>query len=126
VLFEADQRGLDPCALAVERLGAVPGEGEGDGADYAAVIVAGTAANLPRIDEWLSTYSQGWPLERMAAVDRSIARMGAWEIVFAEDVPDPVVLDEAASLAAELSTARSPDFLSGLLGRLSDLKETLG
>jgi N utilization substance protein B len=94
-------------------------------ADYAIAIVRGVAQHAEEIDEWLTTYSQGWPLERMPAVDRAIARLGAWEVVFAEGVPDEVALEQAADLAGSLSTDRSPDFISGLLGRISRLKPTL-
>ncbi|MDR0945600.1 MAG: hypothetical protein LBM66_05500 [Bifidobacteriaceae bacterium] len=85
---------------------------------YAAQIVNGVAEHQGEIDETIDTYSLGWPVERMPAVDRAIARMGCWEILFG-GVPGPVVLKEAADLAGDLSTAKSPNFLSGLLGRIA-------
>jgi N utilization substance protein B len=117
VLFEADQRGLGFATLAADRL---TGEGKSDA--YARTLVAGVAAHAAEIDEALETYSLGWPLARMPAVDRAIARMGAYEVMFADDVPDPVALSEAADLASALSTAKSANFLSGLLGRIASLK----
>jgi N utilization substance protein B len=127
VLFEADQRGLPIAALGVERLRPEPGShaerAAGAGKpDYATVIVQGVADHLEEIDETLSTYSQGWTLARMPAVDRAIARMGAWEILHGGDVPDAVVLSQAADLAGELSTDSSANFLSGLLGRVATMK----
>jgi N utilization substance protein B len=80
-------------------------------------------AHAEEIDETLETYSLGWPLARMPALDRSIARLGAYEVLFAEDVPDAVALGEAADLAGLLSTAKSATFVSGLLGRVSAMKE---
>jgi N utilization substance protein B len=117
VLFEADQRRLDISRLAAERL-----EGESPVTEYARRVVAGVAANLTSIDETLETYSLGWPLARMPAVDRAIARLGVHEIVWADDVPDPVAMADAADMASELSTPKSADFLSGLLGRISAMK----
>jgi N utilization substance protein B len=117
VLFEADQRGLDPLPLAEVRLA-----GEGVARAFARTLVAGVAAHGEEVDEALETYSLGWPLARMPAVDRSIARLGAYEILFGDDVPDPVVLGEAADLAGRLSTAKSATFISGLLARISAMK----
>ena len=75
-----------------------------------------------RIDELLETYSHGWTLERMPAVDRAILRLGVWEILFNDDVPDAVAIDEAVQLATGLSTDDSPVFINGLLGRILELK----
>lgn len=121
LLFEAEQRGIDPVALAGDRLASgltpVP--------EFAVALVEGVQAHRERIDEVLSTYAQGWSLERMPAVDRAILRMGAYELLFDDEVPDAVALDEAVTLAKELSTDESPSFVNGLLGRLQQLKPTL-
>jgi N utilization substance protein B len=121
LLFEADQRGLDPVALLAERLStAHPPISE-----YAAEIVQGVQAHRERIDELLSTYSQGWPLDRMPGVDRVVLRIGAWELLFNDDVPDPVAIDEAVDLARLLSTDESPAFVNGLLARLLEVKPSV-
>lgn len=78
-----------------------------------------------QIDEFLGTYSQGWTLDRMPAVDRMILRVGAWELLYNSDVPDGVAVSEAVELAKMLSTDESPAFINGLLGRLQQLKPTL-
>ena len=70
------------------------------------------------IDELLATYSHGWTIDRMPAVDRALLRIGTWEILFNDDVPDAVAIDEAVDCPA-LSTDDSPGFVNGLLGRLS-------
>ena len=77
------------------------------------------------IDEFLQTYSQGWTLERMPAVDRIILRIGTWELLYNDDVPDAVAVSEAVELAKILSTDESPQFINGLLGRLQQIKPTL-
>jgi transcription antitermination protein NusB len=121
VLFEADQRGVDPLALLRERLpGAQPPVPE-----YAVGLVEGVAAHAERIDELLSTYSQGWALGRMPSVDRAVLRLGTYELLWADDVPDGVAVSEAVELAAGLSTDASAGFVNGVLARLAELKPTL-
>jgi N utilization substance protein B len=121
VLFEADQRGLDPVALLDERVEAadppVPG--------YAVELVEGVTVRRARIDELISTYSQGWTLDRMPGVDRVILRLGAWELLYNDHVPDAVAIDEAVQLAQSLSTDASPGFVNGLLGRLLEVRSSL-
>lgn len=89
---------------------------------YAVTIAEGVSAQLGRIDEYLTTYSQGWTLPRMPAVDRAILRIGSWEILFNEDVPDAVAIDEAVAMAMKLSTDESPSFINGLLDRIMEMK----
>lgn len=128
VLFEADQKGRDHnsddlLALLEDRKTVTVAQGTFP--PYAVEIVEGVAAHLGRIDELLSTYSQGWSLDRMPVVDRCILRLGAWEILHNDDVPDAVAIDEAVNLATELSTDDSPGFVNGLLARILELKPTL-
>ncbi|MFC5382388.1 transcription antitermination factor NusB [Aquipuribacter nitratireducens] len=121
VLFEAEQRRLDPLQVLARRIAAA----EPPIPEYAVTLVEGVVAHREGIDEALSTYAQGWTLDRMPAVDRTILRLGTWELVHNDDVPDDVVISEAVTLATELSTDESPRFVNGLLGRLRDLKATL-
>ena len=92
---------------------------------YTVAIIDGVTARRAQIDEFLTTYSQGWPLDRMPSVDRVILRIGAWELLYNDDVPDGVAVSEAVELARLLSTGESPSFINGLLGRLQQLKPTL-
>ena len=92
---------------------------------YAREILAGVADHLAEVDEAIETYAQGWALARMPAVDRAIARVATWEIVWNDDVDAPVAVDEAITPARMLSTDDSPRYLSGLLGRIGDLADTL-
>jgi N utilization substance protein B len=129
MLFEADLKGADPVTVLADRRRRRAAEGPGSSdpeiGAYAVTLVEGTAAHLSRIDDLLATYSVGWTLDRMPAVDRNILRLGVYELLWAEDVPDEVVLAEAVALARELSTDDSPQFVNGLLGRLQELKPTL-
>lgn len=120
ILFEAQQRGITAQeGLAVRRAA------EQVINPYTVQIVDGVTSEQDRIDEILSSYAQGWTLDRMPAVDLIILRIGSWELLFNEEVPDSVAVAESVSLAKELSTDASPDFVNGLLGRLQQLKPTL-
>jgi N utilization substance protein B len=77
------------------------------------------------INAALTDYSQGWTLERMPAVDRAILRLGAWEVLWNDEIPDAVAISEAVALATELSTDESPSFVNGLLARLAEVKATI-
>ncbi|MBD8058771.1 transcription antitermination factor NusB [Cellulomonas sp. JH27-2] len=123
VLFEADQRGVEPVTLLAQRI-AQPGA-ETALPQYSVELVEGVVAEQARIDELLATHAHGWTIERMPAVDRAILRLGTWEVLFNDDVPDAVAVDEAVELARSLSTDESPAFVNGLLGRIVDLKPTL-
>lgn len=123
VLFEAEQRRIDPLTLLAARI-TEPGT-EAALPQYAVEIVEGVIDHSERIDELLATHSHGWTVERMPAVDRILLRLGTWEILFNDDVPDAVAVDEAVELARSLSTDESPVFVNGLLGRIVDLKPTL-
>jgi N utilization substance protein B len=118
LLFEADQRGTDVSALLAERVAS----GDAVVPEYTATLVEGVVAERERIDELLSTYSQGWTLDRMPAVDRTVLRLGAWELLYNDQVPDAVAIDEAVELARALSTDDSPGFVNGLLARLAQVK----
>jgi len=93
--------------------------------EYARELVRGVQAHRERIDELLGQYAQGWALDRMPAVDRNLLRIGLYELLWADDVPDAVAISEAVLLARDLSTEASPAFVNGLLARLLDLKPTL-
>jgi N utilization substance protein B len=122
VLYEAAQRRTDPLVTLQDRLA----QNDPPVPDYAAELVRGVVANRVRIDELLSTYAQDWTLDRFPAVDLAVLRIGAYELLWCEDVPDEVAVSEAVELASSLSTDESPAFVNGLLGRLLQLKPALG
>lgn len=131
ILFEADQRGIltgDEVAenlrvFASER--AIHSANHTEAPAYAREILAGIAEHFSDIDAQIEEYSQGWTLARMPAVDRAIARVCTWEMLYNDDVDIPVALDEAQTLAKMLSTEDSPRFLGGLLGRIGDMAATM-
>src|SRR5690349_2133479 len=120
ILFEADQRGLDPVKLIADRL--ARGNEGAVLSPYTITLVEGVMEQSERIDELLATYSHGWTIDRMPAVDRAVLRLGTWELLFNDEVPDAVAIDEAVELARTLSTDDSPGFVNGLLGRLLEVK----
>ena len=121
ILFEADLRGLPTLELLSERqsVGDVPVQ------PYAAELVRGVASHSERIDELISWNLVDWTLERMPAVDRNILRIGVYELLWADDVPDGVAISEAVALAQDLSTDNSPPFVNGVLARIKAEKPTL-
>jgi N utilization substance protein B len=121
VLFEAELRGEPVLEIlnerAAEQSPPVPA--------YTMELVEGVQAHRERIDELLAAHAQGWALDRMPAVDRNILRIGAYELLWQDQVPDAVAINEAVQLATGLSTEGSPAFVNGLLARLLELKPTL-
>ena len=122
ILFESEARGDDPLTVLTQRR-------ETDDAppvsDYAALLVEGVVAHRERIDQLLAEHAEGWTLQRMPPVDRAVLRMGLYELLWASDVPDPVVIDEAVELAKDLSTDDSPRFVNGVLGRIAGIADQL-
>ncbi len=92
---------------------------------YTEVLIRGVVQHQERIDEVLRDFSQGWTLDRMPAVDRNVLRIGVYELLYADDVPDPVAVSEAMALVADLSTDESPAFVNGVLGAVQRNKATL-
>ena len=123
LLFEAEQRGLNARDLLAERLAKPVTEAPLN--QYTADLVEGVVAHWTDINELLATNSQGWSLDRMPSVDRAILRLGAFEVLYAADVPESVAVAEAVELAKSLSTDDSPKFVNGLLARLAEVKPTL-
>lgn len=125
LLYEADIRGTS----AVETLNLRDVVEEGPDArpirEYTRELVSGVGDNFRKIDELITTYAQGWDMDRLPAVDRNILRLGIYEILWLESTPDGVAIDEALTLAKELSTDESAGYIHGVLGRISSIKESL-
>jgi N utilization substance protein B len=121
VLFESEVRGLPLDGTLEERLAAQ----EPPVKDYTVALVRGVTENRPRIDGLLSSYSEGWSLERMPAVDRNVLRIGVFEVLYVDDVPDAVAVTEAINLVRDLSTDESPAFVNGVLGNIVRNKASL-
>ena len=114
VLYESDARGVPATTTLAERIAlADPPVNE-----YTVTLVEGIEANRARIDEILGEYAEGWTIPRMPGVDRAVLRLGVYELLWREDVPDAVTIDEAVELAKSLSTDESPRFVNGVLARV--------
>jgi N utilization substance protein B len=85
-------------------------------AEFARSLVAGVRRNRPELDAMLSRTADNWSLERMAATDRNVLRLGAYEILFAE-TPDRVAINEAVELAKRFGSNQSAQFVNGILDR---------
>ena len=122
VLFESEVRGLPVGGTLADRVA----DNDPPVNEFTVALVEGVAKHIEQIDDLLETHSVGWTLDRMPAVDRNILRIGAYELLFDDRVPDVVAVSEAVALARDLSTDESPTFVNGLLARLLQLKPTLG
>ena len=114
LLFAGEAQGVSPVAMLDEQIAA----GERPNNPYTETLVRGVAAEQAEIDDVLARYSKDWSLDRMPAVDRNVLRLGVWELMRADDVPDEVVISEAVGLVRELSTDESPQFVNGVLGAI--------
>ena len=121
ILFESEFRGENALSVLAERME----RSEPPVNEYTSALVEGVVRNQARIDELISTYAEGWTLERMPAVDRNILRVGTYEMLWSDEVPEGVVISEWVHLAGELSTDESPQFVNGLLARFKQLKPSL-
>jgi N utilization substance protein B len=121
VLYEAAQRDADLLTTLRERLA----QSDPPVPEYAAELVEGVATHQARIDELIATYAEEWTLDRMPPVDLAALRIGAYELLWCDDVPDGVAVSEAVALVSSLSTEESAGFVNGLLARLLQLKPSL-
>jgi transcription antitermination protein NusB len=85
---------------------------------FAQALVGGVLEHQPRIDALISEVAENWRLDRMAAIDRNILRLGAYELLYCDEVPTKVAINEALELAKRYSTAQSSRFVNGILDRL--------
>ncbi|MBX6312074.1 MAG: transcription antitermination factor NusB [Isosphaeraceae bacterium] len=85
---------------------------------FARSLVAGVRAHQPRLDALISKVAENWRIDRMAAIDRNILRIGAYEMLYCPEVPTRVAINEALELAKRYSTAQSSRFVNGILDRL--------
>ncbi|MDQ1122265.1 transcription antitermination factor NusB [Microbacterium trichothecenolyticum] len=120
ILFQADVRGEElPIMLATEAKRAASEPDRQASWLYARDIVDGVIDNRDAIDEQITTFAKDWSLQRMPAVDRALLRIGAWEILYNDEVPTAVAIDEAVELAKEFSTDDSGSFVHGVLARIA-------
>jgi N utilization substance protein B len=122
-IFAADIRKTPPLELLdMSKEQMVGHQNQDEIFDYASILVQGVVEKHGEIDDQIETFSQGWSLERMPALDKAILRVALWEILFNDEVPDAVAIDEAVEIAKEYSTDDSGSFINGLLARISSTK----
>ena len=138
VLYESEIRD----ELPVERLAAhqrdgwvIPGPADDDAigageqptpeaSAYARVLVEGVQEHQADIDALIGRYADRWTIERMPVIDRTLLRMGIFELLWRDDIPTAVAINEAVELAKSLSTDESGKFVNGLLGRIAEKQPT--
>jgi transcription antitermination protein NusB len=119
LLFEAEARGLTSAEVAATRNALAASDPDVAPLNpYTVTVATGVTEHAAHVDDLISAHLQGWTLERLPAVDRAILRVAVWELLHADDVPEPVAVDEAVELAKKLSTDDSPGFVNGVLGQV--------
>jgi len=119
-LYEAEIKGVDPQLLLESRPPTELSEGQ-----YSQTLVAGVLAHKSKIDEIIVMYAEGWDMDRMPAIDRNILRIAIYEILWESTLDDKIAVDEAISIAEEISTKESSSYINGVLGRIVTLKPVL-
>ena len=120
LLFEADLRSVSALELLNER----PGDDLSQ-ADYVRSLISGVGEHREKIDELIHTYSQGWDMDRMPAIDRNLLRIALFEILWLPELDDKIAVNEAVEIAQEISIADSAGFINGVLGRIITLKSVI-
>lgn len=111
LLYEADTKGV----LATSVIGELPVPP----AQLTCELTEGVEYNQPEVDELISRFARGWTIDRMAALDRALLRIGVFELLRCPEVPTGVVLSEAVELAQQFSTDDSSRFVNGVLAAIA-------
>ena len=125
LLYEADIRGGSALEFLQSRDVVEDGPDARPIRDFTKELIGGVAENSRKIDELITTYAQGWDMDRLPAVDRNILRLAIYEIVWSTELADGIAIDEALTLAKELSTDESAGYIHGVLGKISSIKESI-
>jgi N utilization substance protein B len=115
ILFEADQRSTDPRTTLEQWVS----RADPPVPDYSQQLVSGVVEHRESIDKLLEASSTDWTLDRMPSVDRTVLRLAVFELLWCDDIPTAVAIDEAVELAKSLSTDDSPAFINGVLSRVA-------
>ena len=125
LLFESDLRGSSTVDLLAGRLESSHTLDTPQLREYTTTLVEGVIAHKRKIDELISTYAQGWDLDRLPIVDRNVMRIGIYELLWGEGIDDAVAIDQALELVRLLSTDESANYVHGLLARIASIKGDL-
>jgi N utilization substance protein B len=93
--------------------------------DFTKELLSGVELNRRKIDELITTYSQGWDMDRMPVIDRNILRLAIYELLWSLEVPEAVAIDEAIEMAQTLSTDESSRYINGVLSKILEIKPDL-
>ena len=119
ILFEADSKSVPIGTVLAEHVRRREQSGDPALNEYTIHLIEGVRAHADEIDAAVLASAHGWTVERMPIVDRAILRIGAYEVIFNDDIPDAVAISEAVQLATDLSTDESPGFVNGVLGAIA-------
>ncbi len=125
LLYESDIRGTQALDILLSRVVEETGPDARPIREYTREIISGISQHHRKIDELIATYAQGWDMDRLPAVDRNILRLAIFELLWGSDLTDSIVIDEALTLAKDLSTDESAGYIHGVLGRISSIKGEL-
>jgi N utilization substance protein B len=118
VLYEVDLVGHPPVEVLQERLADDPFPD--DLAEFIRQIVFGILPLREQLDLVIARYAPEWPLDQIAAIDRNILRIAAWELAVQRQTPVKVIINEAVELAKEFGSDSAPRFVNGVLGSLAE------
>ena len=125
LLYESDIRGLQALEILQSRDVQDTGPDARPIREYTKEIITGISDHRRKIDELIATYAKGWDMDRLPAVDRNILRLAIFELLWGHDLNDSIIIDEALTLAKDLSTDDSAGYIHGVLGRISSIKGEL-
>ena len=125
LLYESDIRSSDLLVLLAARDIDEEGPDARPIREYTKSLIEGIQTHKRKIDELITTYAQGWDMDRLPTVDRNILRLGIYEILWTPELDDAIVIDEALTLAKDLSTDDSVGYIHGVLGRIASIKSSL-
>ena len=117
-LYQFDLRGPE---FLEEEEGFLRGEEAEKGTrEFASLLIRGTVEHLEEINTVIREVAQNWDIERMAVIDRNVLRMATFELLFCEDIPPKVSINEAIELGKRYSTQNSGGFINGVLDKIKD------
>jgi N utilization substance protein B len=104
---------------SLEAFWADTGEKDADTKAFAEAIISGTIKNLKGIDPLIQKVAKKWKISRMASIDRNILRFATYELLFRNDIPNAVTINEALEIAKKYSTSESAAFINGILDKIA-------
>lgn len=116
ILYQLDLRGEEILPEIEEHLAS--GEGDAEVRAFARELVLGAWQRRPEIDRRIEEVAKNWQLKRMAVIDRNILRLGSFELLYRDDIPPLVAINEAIEMAKKFSTKNSGPFVNGILDNI--------